>query len=262
MTFKNDQNSADLLASEMETILGSAEYKELFKKEAQVQMGLDLSPTSPGMPQAPGQSSSMTLTDNPSGAANALPSQVDPAKTPKTSGLSGDLKSQLSRINENPSGFAGINGDAVGNLAGKILAGTATAADLDQKSPAMQNLYSAINKDTLGSQKNIQGMALALQTINTEKTETPTATAKDDMLNTLVKIANELGEKGLIISEAIADSLINSIVVEAKKKVKEDKKAKKKAKKEDKKMKKLEKKTKKDMKCEKCKKLCDECECE
>ena len=257
---KNDQNSADLLASAFENILASDEHKEMFKKEAQ---WVGDKGTLPGSQRS---DNGMTITDDPNNSGSgALKSTKDQLKLvdPKKPFLTGDIISQLEKIKVNTA-LAGIYGDEVANLAGRILSGTATSAELNKDSPVVQNMYSAINKKTLGSQNSPQGLALALNDINNEKHEEqpPTATASETMLNTLVKIANELGEKGLITSEALADSLIQSIVVEAKQKIKEDKKKAKKEKKEMKKLKKLDKKTKKDMKCEKCNKLCDKCVCE
>ena len=115
MTFKNDTKSGDLLASEMETILASDEYKEMFKKEAQW-----VDPNTGMQPGAQRTDSGMTNISDPGNAGTgAMQSQVDPAKTPTGPMLSGDVKSQLSQIKANPA-LAGINGDAVAELAGKI----------------------------------------------------------------------------------------------------------------------------------------------
>ena len=80
-----------------------------------------------------------------------------------------------------------------------------------------------------------------------------------EILSDLVKIADYLGNVGLITSEAMADTLINSIIVEAAKKEKKAKKVAKKAKKaakKERKMKKLEEKVEK--KEEKIEKECPE----
>lgn len=252
MTFKNDQFSADALAAAMENVLGSAEHKEMFKKEAQVAgqhmpgaaTGISTTPGTPTSTSTQGKGGAGTTYVSDPGQAGTgamAPTAGEAKQTQQWSKLSGDLQSQLEQIVAQPH-LAGISGAE--QLAANILAGKASVQDLtSSKSKEMAGLLSA-----LGVKPNSPEEKPMLAQLNSINNNPPKKIADLDIINTLVKIADYLGDNEYLFSEAIADDLIKSIIVEAKKKGKKDKK--------------FNKKMKKDMPnvCKECK--CDPCDCE
>lgn len=238
MTLKNDQFSADSLASDMESVMNSAEHKEMFKKEAQIagahQPGATTGISVPGgqsqSTSTQGKGGAGTVTQvAPGGPAGNIPSQVDPTKPIKSTTPTGTLLEQLQKVKDNP-GLAGISGGE--QLAAKILDGNASPDELTKLSPQLTGLLSAIGKPSSGgaaqtAMSELFNLNETQRLAKSQQKAIAPAISEVEMINTLVKMANLLGENEFVLSEAIADNLIQSIIVEAKKKDKKKKKMKK-----------------------------------
>lgn len=259
MTISNNQKSADSLAAAMDTVMNSDEHKSIFKKaqsgvypttvpvgdkktksvgDFDKEMAKATGAGSPDAAAGPrvnydftGTEMEMPLygktskpigggTDDPGNAGlGALPSTKGPAQAP--SGGTANIETALREaVKKGPQSF-GVGGNFQGafELANSILSGKANMATLDPKDPTVKQLYSGLTFAP-GQKPSPEDVVSALKSLNSKKP--PQATASD-AINVLVKVADYLGENGYRMSEAIADNLIKSIIIEAKKKDKKEK---------------------------------------
>ena len=178
--------------NEMLTIMASPEHKEMFSKTAQTAPG-----TNPDEPTDVFQRIQMGLPVD-STAPTAQDSVQKEAKA-----LSDKLHNDYNTVSATHD--AGLDGTF------KALSELATGGASNEPNKAKNTQTVAA---FLSGPKGTQYASLA-PTLAASHSTTAVATS---VLDTIVRIANYLGENDMLISEAIADNLINSILVEAKKK--------------------------------------------
>jgi len=253
MAQKSDPYLAESLAIGMDAIMNSKKHKEMFTKQAQdkdivfpeADVITGKTPTQKSFEKGMGE---LAATDKPStsdilgqyrrlpgGATEHLPKGFRPKDTPPHEGQDPALERDDTSVFGPPGVLAKLE-----NLS---------------KNPFDPN--SSVASTILANRKATPEQAMALNESADKINAAFSSKASDEgsILNSIVRIADYLGQNGFIISEAIADSLISNIVVEAKAK-KKAKKAAKKAKKANKFFQKMNKGKDKEI-CEKCK----ECPC-
>ena len=261
---KTDYNFGDTLAGEMEKIMNSDEHKQLFNKTAQ-----DWKPDfSTGVdPNAPEYKRSLRDHDptlsSPTGVGNPnlTNRQYNPkggqggTGEPMTFGDPGAsdqdvdmaiLEQKAKRLVDN---YAPDDPSAPMEkimVAQKLLSGQTLSPEEKallksaqqvppfQKYPVSKSEWDKLRDDQKAKLRDTDGPP---------PWEKKKKTASN-LLETLVKVADYLGQKGYTVSEAAADRLINTLILEAAKKEKKEKKE------------------KECKECKECKKPCDKCKCD
>ncbi len=237
-------NFDESILGEMDQIMGSEEHKNIFSpmvKQAQAAgeaAGAAVSPSAGGagaLVAKPPTSTNEQFHANKKNLAGDMPT----VSSPEVASL-GAVKAKLQEVAGTPGAHGtaaqAILGGHAGPGAGELLKGHFPGQD-----PA--------KLDQLFKQLKPAAPPAA-----------PTTASVSNVLPTIVKIADALGEMGYELSELAADNLIQTITIEAKAKVTKEEKAKadKKAKDDEEKAKKGKKEAPKaDPKCKKCGGKCD-----
>jgi hypothetical protein len=240
---KTDYNFGDALAGDMEKIMESDEHKQMFNKIA-----IDLSPSSHGFdPDSPeavrGLSDRMLAGPKGVGGTPMKDRPYTPGAMPGQNGLT--MVDQPDNVSDQDADAALLESEQ--EKLDSLLESRNSNEETDLLKSSQQ-VPNAKLKTTFPVSKAEWDKLKDWQKESIRKKDGPPPWedkfASDSLLETLVKVADFLGKEGFDVSEAAADRLITTLILEAAKKDKKDKKEK--AVKE----------------CKECKKPCDKCKCE
>ncbi len=213
---QTDSDFGDSLALEMAKIMSSKEHQDTFYKTAQLfgpeanrralehEIGTyDPTRTSPTGPVAGGTMNERVKGPQQSGAGEVDVSMAIPVGPVSEQ----EQQAALERVRATKKAVEDLASDPLSPAASLLEGGTITELDADLLGIPSEYLIEA-------------GFNVS---------------ASKNVLDMIVKIADYLGKEGLTVSEAVADKLLNTIIVES---------------------------TKKSKICEKCKEMCENCKCE
>ncbi len=209
-----NKNSGDSIAFAMLDIMNSDEHKKIFKKEAQV-------PNNPDMTF--GGNAAKTAPQGFAPGSLSTPEAKNYGKGGNVGGFYApkDPTSNISKSNPNPEGSMAKNKplSVTDNPGSKVSDADVARQALEQKAKQGNESAKGLLAGQMIPASDVEMMGLNVNDLRAAGYKV----ASETIVEQIVRIANVLGKKGMFMSEAIADDLLNSIILEAKKKSKEDK---------------------------------------
>lgn len=213
-----NKNSGDSIAFAMLDIMNSDEHKKIFKKQAQIPKNPDMTLGGDkkeenavdysSLAKKPGQFSTEQAKNY--GAGGNVAGKHQPNAP---TGISAPNPNPIAKRSPAKPTITGV--DPTGKVSDQEMA----TKLLEQKANQGNEIAKGLLAGQMVPASDVEEMGLNVNDLRAAGYKI----ASETIVQQIVRIANVLGKKGMFMSEAIADELLNSIILEAKKKTREDK---------------------------------------